>query len=363
MFKKIYEEVIKQEKILIDNLPLNDVFKYYLDIEDFERVKYALAIHLYGKNNLLQVLITFFNDKNLGKENFEFINFEIQNIHEHVFNFVLLLKQENQFYEKSFALMLQIPNMLNYVHKGETLLMRACWFGCERAVLTLLKFPKLDINATNGSQNTALHRVYHACRVCHVSHEIFGLNILQILIEDTRLDINAKNNNDENVLQMACMVNFDEVAEILIKRKDLKINDFSEGSTPLMWCVSRGFPRCMEVILKRHYVDVNIQNRIGKTALHGSMRLKRCWEGDEEKSLEIVKMLLQHEDIDINLKTNSGETALDLAKKNSEDKIIKLFPLLHGRRKRRKLNYYHEHFTFIYLLFFLIQFFCYYLGT
>ena len=77
----------------------------------------------------MQVLNTVFDEKNLGKEIFQFINFEIQNIHEHVFDFVELLKQENQFYENIFALMLQIPNMLNYVNKDETLLMKACRFS------------------------------------------------------------------------------------------------------------------------------------------------------------------------------------------------------------------------------------------
>jgi len=81
-----------------------------------------------------------------------------------------------------------------------------------------------------------------------------------------------------------------------------KKNYFSQ--TLLIFASIGGYTEIVKLLLEKENIDVNIQNFYGGTALIYAT---------SEKEIEIVKLLLEQDDIDINIQKSNGKTALSYA--------------------------------------------------
>ena len=76
------------------------------------------------------------------------------------------------------------------------------------------------------------------------------------------------------------------------------------GSTPLIWASHGGHLSCMTVLLKQPRCEINVQNKLGDTALHSA-----AWKGHSQA----VEMLLE-KGARTDLKNKDNKTAYELAK-------------------------------------------------
>jgi len=89
-------------------------------------------------------------------------------------------------------------------------------------------------------------------------------------------------------------------------------------------------------LLQHPYIDVNIQNINGTTALMAAS--KRGYK-------RIVLMLLQHQNIDVNIRNNKNKTALTYAKEKHHTyiaKMLKIAQITQDRKHNHKHNVFME---------------------
>jgi len=93
------------------------------------------------------------------------------------------------------------------------------------------------------------------------------------------------------------------------------INRQKNRDTSLILASYFGITEMVKLLLEHKDIAVNIQDSHGWTALI-------C--ATYKRHAEIVKLLLEHKDIDINIQNYNGETALIIATKGEYTEIVKL---------------------------------------
>jgi len=82
-----------------------------------------------------------------------------------------------------------------------------------------------------------------------------------------------------------------------------------------------GLPNTIKLLLTHPKIDVNIQDREGRTALHRAADV-------DNNNLETTKLLLAHPKIDVNLQDSKGNTPLHMAIENYKDESVEIIKLL-----------------------------------
>ena len=93
------------------------------------------------------------------------------------------------------------------------------------------------------------------------------------------------------------------------------INRQKNRDTALILASYFGITEIVKLLLEHKDIDVDIQDSHGWTALI-------C--ATNERNTEIVKLLLEHKDIDINIQNYNGKTALMIAFRKGHTEIVKL---------------------------------------
>jgi ankyrin repeat protein len=191
-----------------------------------------------------------------------------------------------------------------------------------------------DINAQARDGNTALHWA--------IAME--NRTALEELLKCKDVDVNLKNNYNKTALHFAAVVwkniPIDLFKKILKKSTDVNAQDNKHGHTALHWAIIGENRTAVEELLKRDDVDVNLKNNKNVTALHYASEWKNipvelfrvilCNSTDvvnaqkvngwtalhdaiDNQSETATKQLLEHNDMDVNLKNNQNRTALHFA--------------------------------------------------
>lgn len=118
------------------------------------------------------------------------------------------------------------------------------------------------------------------------------------------------------VLFSAVRSNNSQIVSIILQHKNIYINHRSTkfGLTPLSQAVLNVNLDMMKILLKQNLIDVNSKNDNGTTALHFA-----CKGGD----LLLVDYLLQQEFIDVNLRDIEGKTPLHYACQSGKIDVVK----------------------------------------
>ena len=88
---------------------------------------------------------------------------------------------------------------------------------------------------------------------------------------------------------------------------------FIRNNAELLCAAQYGYIELVKIILKKDDLDVNFQGAFSCSALIVSTK---------NNYVDIVKLLLNHKDININLQDNQGLTSLDWAMKLGHKEII-----------------------------------------
>ena len=158
------------------------------------------------------------------------------------------------------------------------------------------------------------------------------------------MDVNIQNNDGITALMRAAFGNSKEIVNLLLNHKDINVNiQDDEGNTALMHTVLEGSEEVIkllqshsnidrdvivrrtkekvELLLDHPDIDVNIRDEKGKTALVHAV---------EQNNKEEVELLLNHpnvkDKIDVNLKCDWGKTlVLTSEMSKMPDKILEVF--------------------------------------
>jgi ankyrin repeat protein len=136
-------------------------------------------------------------------------------------------------------------------------------------------------------------------------------NIVKKLIE-VKANINAQNDRGETALICASINGrgTDSVKRLIEANADVNAKDNS-GKTALMRAAEYGHRDSVKQLIEAN-ADVNAKDKSGETAL---MRAANT---------NIVKQLLEHPDINIQIQNKWGETALDMAKERNRTATVNL---------------------------------------
>jgi E3 ubiquitin-protein ligase mind-bomb len=195
----------------------------------------------------------------------------------------------NLILEKSTDLNAQYDGALLYAIRRES----------EIATKELLKHKDVSVNVKNNDNHTPLHFASW--------WKDIPMDSFKIILEKT-MDINAQDHGGDTALHFAIRRESEIKTKELLARKDVNVNVTNNyRSTPLhfasMW---PNIPADLFKIILENTTNVNAQDEDGNTALHVAIFFK---------SEITTKILLAHNDVDVNIKNNDNETALSYASK------------------------------------------------
>lgn len=180
---------------------------------------------------------------------------------------------------------------------NKTPLMIASENGNGDIVLLLLENNKLEVNKCNNEGETAL---YVAC-------DTGCTKVVSLLLksETHNVDVNICSKNDTTAIYAACCRGHTAIVSLILKYKAKEI-DFSRSKSLLYTACARGYTDMVSVLLETGKIEVNEVTFWGETPLFAS-----CEKGFEEIVLTLITFA--NTTIDVNKSTDSGETPLYIA--------------------------------------------------
>lgn len=160
------------------------------------------------------------------------------------------------------------------------------------ALELLLSYPKVDVNLDLDFHGTPLSfAVREDCPPA-----------VKLLLTRPDIDVNALEKfTDKTMLMWACMNNSHYSLAVLLEDERLEMNaKDQQGMTALMHAAVDGDYRSIELLLKRPDVDINLQSDDGTTALMFAFATK---------NVECAELLLKQPDINLDIKDIDGQTA------------------------------------------------------
>ena len=177
-------------------------------------------------------------------------------------------------------------------YESVTALQIAVYQGNTHAVKLLLADPRVDINCKDSSQRSPLDNLFQSEKWANSSKRI---DILKLMLADERIDVNsaAPDRKDQSTIPL------------------LRATHFA--------CKNHGPIEAVQILLDDPRVDVNWTQSTGVSALHVAAA------NAGEKGLEVLKLFLAHERVDINCKRDSnGPTVLHVAAVNNNVEAVKI---------------------------------------
>lgn len=184
--------------------------------------------------------------------------------------------------------------------EGETLLHLATSFHMHdthdalKIMKMLLAHPDIDPNAQEVDGDTPLH---HAVRT--------GLlDWVKLLLGTNNIDVNALERGRNTPLNLASTRGALDVVQCLLNAKETDINlPNLSGSTPLGSAIKYGHISIVCLLLERKDIWVNMV-RVGPSQI--TALTQALWSRERD----IVKLILQHPDLDVNMPNEFGLTPL-----------------------------------------------------
>ena len=219
-------------------------------------------------------------------------------------------------------------------------------YGPLEVVDLLLKHPTIDLHhRSNLKQSTiAVPRMTSLYGACYAGQ----LVIVQKLLEQETIDVNAGDENGATPISAACESGHLDIVEKLLERKEIEVNKArtAYGDTPLFTACQHGHLEIVKKLLERGEIEVNKvgtygaplaaasghghlevvekllernETEVNKAATDGCTPLfMACQEGH----LEIVEKLLERDEIEVNKTRDTGATPLFTACQNGYLEIV-----------------------------------------
>jgi len=154
---------------------------------------------------------------------------------------------------------------------------------------------------------TIPNTMYYSGNALHAAVETGELKVVKYLVEEVKVDVNAKNLVGYTPLHAAAMHGFDKIIALLCANGANPNLQDVDGMAALSMAASENKIAAARELAK-YGADINVINNNGNTALHASVKKKKCGA--------MIKFLLSCK-ADPSIKNNYGHTALDQARELS----------------------------------------------
>ncbi|POM71259.1 Serine/threonine protein Kinase [Phytophthora palmivora] len=183
---------------------------------------------------------------------------------------------------------------------GSDLLINAARNGNCGIVQFLVGECNVDVNARNRYEETVLMT---AAAYGHV-------NVVRYL------DVNARDGKGDTALMLAVKGGYVNIVRCLAESRYSIVNvKYYKGTTALMWAVEMGHYEIVRVLVEKHGADLNIADNEGNTALMKAVMRKR---------IDLVQYLVSR-NANVDAINNRGETAFRLAYNYGYQTIQRIF--------------------------------------
>jgi len=186
-------------------------------------------------------------------------------------------------------------NLLSYRHLGN--LSRVINNSDFNQVSILLKRDDIDINQDDDRGFTPL--------ISAIANR--NLEIVKLLISKKNININKFNHHFVTPLIYAILKRDTDIVKILLEKDDIDVNQSYDFSfTPLCLAISLNEIDIVKLLLAHKNIAINKMMPSGLNALNLAICIGNLgWD-----NLEIIKLLLNHDDLDFNCIDQYGETPL-----------------------------------------------------
>ena len=180
----------------------------------------------------------------------------------------------------------------------------------------------LNINVLATDSHSSMSFLYLAMEKDNIS-------IFKLLLSYPDIDVNIKCGYGEykvNIIHKTKYYDIEFLKQLLTSpnsKNIIDVNSLDEDSMGMLHkaCVS-GNLEIVKLLLEHPNIDVNLKNFSGNTPLHITIEYSYS-----DADTDILKLLLAHPDIDINAKNNKGDSFLHLIYREYKLKYINLFSM------------------------------------
>ena len=200
-------------------------------------------------------------------------------------------------FHRWFPLYWQSQEAAHYSAPAANILMIACYFGLEAIVKLLLGMDDVELNCMDVCNRTPLS---WAVSEGHIE-------VVRLLLEKDGVDFNLKDNRGLTPFAWAVEMNHTQIVKILLEKSEIDINVKNKKDwTPFAMAIVRRQFEIVKLMLEKDNLDLNSQNgNSGETPLILALKIS-----DEVEAIEISKLLLAKQEVDVNLRDYTEKTAL-----------------------------------------------------
>jgi ankyrin repeat protein len=201
----------------------------------------------------------------------------------------------------------------------------ACSFGLVSVVDDLSSRANVDWSLRNEEARTGLHIA------AANGHEA----VVKLLLEKD-VDVDSKDRSGRTPLSWAAENGHEPIVRLLVDHGGIDVNskDTSNGQTPLSWAAENGQEAVVRLLIKCEGVDVNSKpNNYDPTVpfsgipldakINSHGRTPLSWAAANGHK-EVVRLLVEHKDVDVNSPDDRGRTPLLWAIQHGHDEIVRL---------------------------------------
>lgn len=233
--------------------------------------------------------------------------------YDYIFEFLDLDMEESmttRLFEKVFY-EFPLPNINNIKDiRGKTLIMKISEKGYSKFYRIIASVPKL--NLYNGHK--------YGYNLLHSAAESCNLEFLKLILNDNKFNINQKTKCGKTLLHLAVIAGNKECINYLLEicqHNDINDSD-SEGFSALHIVINNKRLDLVKLLLENssfnNNININIRDNSGNTPLHLACK---------DSYIEIVQYLLSRPKIDINSMNNSNNAPLHIAIEYKHFEIVK----------------------------------------